>query len=80
MKPKNIGFILAVIMAFWAQKAAAICPVCTVTVGAGIGLSRWLGIDDSITGLWLGAFLLSISLWTIDWLDRKKSIFPLKKF
>ena len=40
---------------FFAIPAKAICPVCTVAVGAGIGLSRWLGIDDSITGLWIGA-------------------------
>jgi hypothetical protein len=63
-----------------AGKALAICPVCTVAVGAGIGFSRWLGIDDSITGLWLGGFLLSISLWTIDWLNRKNIRFFFKRF
>lgn len=36
-------------------KAQAVCPVCTVAVGTGVGLSRWLGVDDTITGLWLGA-------------------------
>lgn len=60
-------------------KALAVCPVCTVAVGAGIGLSRWLGIDDAITGLWLGGFLLSISLWTIDWLNRKNIRFFMKR-
>ncbi len=63
-----------------ASKAQAVCPVCTVAVGAGVGLSRWLGIDDSITGLWLGAFLLSLSLWTIDWLNRKNIRFLFKRF
>jgi hypothetical protein len=62
-----------------AQKALAVCPVCTVAVGAGIGFSRWLGIDDSITGLWLGGFLLSVSLWTIDWLNRKNIRFFFKR-
>ena len=65
---------------FSAQKALAICPVCTVAVGAGIGLSRWFGIDDAITGLWLGGFLLSISLWTIDWLNKKNIRFIFKRF
>ena len=80
MKTKII-FLLATAAALMipAGKALAVCPVCTVAVGAGIGFSRWLGIDDSITGLWLGAFLLSISLWTIDWLDRKNIRFFLKK-
>jgi hypothetical protein len=61
------------------QTATAVCPVCTVAVGAGIGVSRWLGIDDSITGLWLGGFLLSLSLWTIDWLNRKNIRFIFKR-
>lgn len=69
----------AAALALSAPKALAVCPACTVAVGAGIGLSRWLGINDSITGLWLGAFLLSISLWTIDWFDRKKIRFFFKK-
>ena len=72
---------LVILAAFLpAHKALAVCPVCTVAVGAGIGFSRWLGIDDSITGLWLGGFLLSVSLWTIDWLNRKNIRFLFKRF
>jgi hypothetical protein len=78
-KPLLLLAILGIAL-FSAQKALAICPICTVAVGAGIGLSRWLGVDDSITGLWLGGFLLSVSLWTIDWLDRKKIRFVFKRF
>lgn len=78
---KKTSFLLALFAGLAAApKTLAVCPVCTVAVGAGIGMSRWLGIDDSITGLWLGGFLLSISLWTIDWLDRKKIRFLFKKF
>ncbi len=77
MKKKSV--FLVFIFAAAAAKAEAVCPVCTVAVGAGVGFSRWLGIDDSITGLWLGAFLLSLSLWTIDWLGRKKINFFFKK-
>jgi len=51
----------------------AVCPVCTVAVGAGLGLAEWLGIDDSISGLWIGALIVSMSLWTINWLNAKSS-------
>jgi len=47
------------------------CPVCTVTVIAGLGLSRLLGIDDVITSLWIGAFILSFSFVTIAWIHKK---------
>ena len=55
-----------------ALPAKAVCPVCTVAVVAGLGLSRWLGIDDSVSGLWIGAVTVSISMWTINWLHKKK--------
>ena len=52
-------------------KALAVCPICTIAVGAGVGLSRWLGIDDSITGLWIGGLIVSMITWTISWFDKK---------
>ncbi len=51
--------------------AHAICPVCTVAVGMGVGLSRWLGIDDTLSGIWIGGLIVSLTLWTDDWLERK---------
>jgi hypothetical protein len=48
------------------------CPVCTVTVIAGLGISRFLGIDDLITSIWIGAFILSLSFITIDWIEKSK--------
>ncbi len=73
-KQYNIFIFLPMLLFgfFGAFSAKAICPVCTVAVGAGIGFSRWLGIDDSITGLWIGALTVSLSMWTIDWLGKKK--------
>jgi hypothetical protein len=54
-----------------ATRAQAVCPVCSVAVGTGVGLSRWAGVDDSITGLWLGGLTVSLILWTLDWLDSR---------
>lgn len=56
---------------FFAKKALAVCPLCAVAVGSGVGISRWLGVDDSITGLWIGGLVFSIIAWTISWLDKK---------
>jgi hypothetical protein len=49
------------------------CPVCTVTVIAGLGISRLLGIDDLITSIWIGGFILSFSFITINWIAKKWS-------
>lgn len=61
------------------SKALAVCPICTVAVGAGVGFSRWLGIDDIISGLWIGGLTVSLVSWTIDWLNKKKISFPFYK-
>jgi len=56
----------------FAKIAKAVCPVCTVAVCAGVGLSRWLGIDDLITGIWIGGLTVSVIIWTLDWFGRKQ--------
>ena len=61
------------------KSVLAVCPVCTIAVGAGVELSRWLGIDDVISGLWIGGLIVSFITWTIDWLDKKKINFRGKK-
>jgi len=65
-----LAAIFGLIFVF-AEKALAVCPICTIAVGAGVGLSRWLGIDDSITGLWIGGLTVSMITWTISWFDKK---------
>jgi len=57
----------------------AVCPVCTVAVGAGLGISRFLGIDDSISGIWIGGLILSTGLWLSDWLAKKGIHLPFKR-
>lgn len=52
--------------------AQAICPICTIVVSSGVGLSRYLGVDDSVSGLWVGGLTVSAIAWTLDWMERKK--------
>ena len=58
-------------MLFVPMKVEAVCPVCTIAVGAGLGFSRWLGIDDSVTGIWIGGLILSSGLWLADWIIKR---------
>lgn len=46
------------------------CPVCAVAVGVGLGLSRWLKIDDAISGLWVGALIVSLSFILATWTKK----------
>lgn len=59
--------------------ANAVCPVCTIAVGAGVGLSRWLGIDDTIAGIWIGGLIVSLIAWTINWMNKKNYRFKGRK-
>jgi len=72
MRKKSLYiFSIITVGLLFAKKALAVCPICTIAVAAGVGLSRWLGIDDTITGLWLGGLTVSLITWTIDWLGKK---------
>lgn len=53
------------------NNALAVCPVCTVAVGAGLGFSRWLGVDDAVTGVWIGGILVSSVIWMLSWIKAK---------
>lgn len=68
---KIITPLLALSGALLALPAKAVCPVCIVAVGAGLGLSRYLGIDDTITGLWIGGLTVAMIVWTINWAKPK---------
>lgn len=65
-----IAFILFGFL-FITRSVQAVCPICTVAVGAGLGVSRVIGIDDSITGVWIGGLILSSGLWMADFIRKK---------
>lgn len=70
---KILAFILASsIYLLTPPPALAVCPICTIAVAGGLGLSRYLGIDDSILGIWAGGLMVSLTLWTVDWINKKK--------
>jgi len=73
---KKILIFLSGLYLFSAIKIYAMCPVCTIAVGVGVGITRKYGVDDTISGLWVGALLVSVSMWTINWLKSKKWSFP----
>ena len=79
---KIIVFIFSILGAsfFLIKEAFAVCPVCTIAVASGVGLSRFIGIDDSIIGLWIGALTVSMIIWTISWLNSKNIRFIFKRF
>ncbi len=62
-----------------ANQALAVCPVCTIAVVGGVSLSEYLGVDNTIAGVWIGGLIISLSLWTLDWLDKKGIKFFLRK-
>lgn len=59
----------------FAVSAQAICPVCVIAVGAGVGIAEEFGVDDTIVGLWVGALIIAMAWWTVNWLVKKKWCF-----
>lgn len=63
---------------FTAQLTLAVCPVCTIAIAGGVGLSRWLGIDDAVSGIWIGGLIISSAIWFLNWLDKKQIKFKFR--
>jgi hypothetical protein len=70
-----LGTLTVLFHAVLATPVQAVCPVCAIAVGAGVGFSRYLGVDDLITGLWVGGLLVSLIMWTLEWLAKKNRHF-----
>jgi len=68
---KKLFYLIIPFLSLAALPAKAVCPVCVVAVGAGLGLSEYLGIDDTLAGVWIGGLLVALVIWTINWLNKK---------
>jgi len=79
MFKKSLVFSLISLALLIAIPAYAICPVCTIAVCAGLGIFAKLGIDDLISGAWIGAFIVSTVFWAIEFLDKKQIHFKFRK-
>ena len=60
----------------YSSVAHAFCPICTIAVGGTLVLMEKFGVDNTLSGIWIGAFMLSMIFWTIDWLKEKKFFTP----
>ena len=52
------------------------CPICTIAIGAGVGVAESLGVPVVIVGLWAGALLTLLGYWMIKFFDKRGWQFP----
>ncbi len=60
-----------------AANALAHCPLCVAGAAGGITLARLFGIDDSITGVWIGALIGATSFWSEKFIYKRFKVLPL---
>lgn len=82
LKLKTLSAALLLIISYSllvASPVEAHCPLCVAGAAVGITLTRWIGVDDSITGVWVAALMGAMSFWFYSWLIGKK-IKQIKKY
>ncbi len=57
--------------------ASAHCPLCVAGAAGGLTLTRLLGIDDSVSGVWMGALIGAMSFWSEKIIYKRIKILPL---
>jgi hypothetical protein len=73
---KNL-FLLFFIFILLPKTSFAVCPLCTVAVAGGVEISRLLGVDYLISGIWIGGLIVSLGLWMADWFKKKNWLKPI---
>jgi len=71
---KVIGIFLislASLIAIIPGVVMAHCPLCTAATIIGVGVTRSLGWDDSIVGVFVGAMIVSSALWLNNILKKR---------
>lgn len=68
---RSMRYILSLFALLLSVDAFAVCPVCVAAVGAGFGISRYIGVADVIGGLWIGAVLMASSMWAHSFIVKR---------
>ena len=56
---------------------AQVCAMCTIAIAGGLGISRMLGVDDALTGVWLGAAIVALASFVSNACQKR---WPAKKW
>lgn len=72
--------VMLLLVAAIIPPVSAHCPLCTAGAAAGVGIARAYGVDDSIVGLFLGAFVAASALWLDRILKKRKIDYPFQSF
>ena len=66
---KVLGGVLAMLPT--AAVANPACPICTIAIGAGVGVAESLGVPSVVVGIWAGALLTLLGYWMIKFFDKR---------
>ncbi len=55
------------------------CAVCTVAMGAFLGVSRKLGVSDNVAGVWIGGLILMTYYFMVKFMEFKNYKFKFYK-
>lgn len=78
IKDNKTGAIAAGVSILAINAFTAACPLCIIVISGSAGLSKYLGVDDTITGTWIGALLVVLSSQILKFLDKKNLNFSYK--
>ena len=71
MKSLSKLLIASIMMIPGMALANPACPICTIAIGAGVGVAESLGVPTSVVGLWAGALLTLLGYWMIKFFDNR---------
>lgn len=68
---KGLYAALLALPIFLAEGVKAHCPLCTIGAGAAAAGAVYLGVSPAVVAILIGAFAMSMAMWSSTWLDKK---------
>lgn len=63
--------ILTFLLILLIDQVSAHCPLCTAGAAVAAGGAVWLGVSPAVVAIFIGAFAISMGIWTSNWLKKK---------
>lgn len=66
------GLAVLILTVLFSTVKTYACPLCAAALTTGLGLTRYFGVDDTISGIWIGAWIIFLTVLSLQWLDKHK--------
>lgn len=71
MEIRKSIYLIPLFFIFLIEEVKAHCPLCTAGAAVAVGGAAWIGVNEAVIGLFIGAFAISTGWWVSKLIKKK---------